>query len=87
MEVVMKRSLLSLIMVAGDCRILFAEKPSTPNIPLTEQRLDLIRENLVICLESGIPNLQSSAEFMLRQVKAIALNMNSRFVLFRLCAS
>lgn len=67
----MKRSLLSLLFVAGACGILLAEEPSTSNITLSQEKLELIERNLVVCLESNIPSLQASAAIVLRQVREI----------------
>jgi len=68
----MKRILLSLILVAGVCGVVFAEQPASPTITLTQEKLELIERNLVVGLESGIPSLQASAALVLRQVKGIA---------------
>jgi hypothetical protein len=68
----MKRSLLSLLLVAGAWGVMVANDASTPKIVLTQEKLRLIEQNLIIGLESNIPTLQASAALVLRQVKEIA---------------
>jgi hypothetical protein len=68
----MKRSLLSIVLVAGICGIALAEPPSPSSANLTQAQLRLIEKNLVVGLESGIPSLQASAALVLHQVKSLA---------------
>jgi hypothetical protein len=68
----MKRSLLSLLLVAGAWGVMVANDASTPKIVLTQEKLRLIEQNLIIGLESNIPTLQASAALVLCQVKEIA---------------
>ena len=68
----MKRSLLSILLVAGAWGVMVANDTSTPKIVLTQAKLHLIEQNLIIGLESNVPTLQASAALVLRQVKEIA---------------
>jgi hypothetical protein len=68
----MKRSLLSLLLVAGAWGVMVANDASAPKIVLTQEKLRLIEQNLMIGLESNIPTLQASAALVLHQVKEIA---------------
>ncbi len=56
MEVIMKRSPLSLLLVAGAYGTMLAGMPSKPNTDFTGAKLELIEQNLVIGLESNIPS-------------------------------
>ena len=68
----MKRSLLSMLLAACAWGGMFANESSTSKAVLTQEKLELIEQNLIIGLESNIPSLQASAALMLRQVKEIA---------------
>jgi hypothetical protein len=68
----MKRSLLSLLLVACVWGGMFANESSTSKAVFTQDKLELIEQNLIIGLESNIPSLQASAALVLRQVKEIA---------------
>lgn len=52
----MKRSPLSLLLVAGAYGTMLAGMPSKPNTDFTGAKLELIEQNLVIGLESNIPS-------------------------------
>lgn len=62
--------LLAMLLVAG---LAYAGTPAPVSKTLTEDQLDRIEANLVVGLKSGIPSLQTSALFVLRLVKAAAL--------------
>lgn len=68
----MRRSLLSLLLVAGAWGVVVANDVSAPKIVLTQEKLHLIEQNLIIGLESNIPALQASAALVLHQVKEMA---------------
>jgi hypothetical protein len=51
---------------------MFANESSTSKAVLTQEKLELIEQNLIIGLESNIPSLQASAALVLRHVKEIA---------------
>jgi len=52
---------------------MFASESSTSTeVVLTQEKLELIEQNLIIGLESNIPSLQASAALVMRQVRSIA---------------